>query len=368
MSNFSTLKLLGDISPDPAKGRGDTPASGPVPAAAPASDAALPSVALPVENTASHLPVYAEFFGFTQSPFNLTPDPHFLFLTDRMREALSNVRYGISQARGLTVLLGDAGTGKTTLVRAAMDELPKATTRCVMMSNPALGREEFYEFLAGEFGFSHRAARSKTRFLAELEDDLRRRAAEGGVTGLIVDEAQSLSFEILEEIRLLGNIETSNRKLLNVVLSGQPELAVRLNDPSLRQLKQRVALRCELAPLSLNEAMAYIAGRIRIAGGAPEQMFTQEAVKAIHRASAGIPRSINVICDNALLSSFALQAKPVRAAVVADVCRDFDFVEPAAAPAPAPTPSSPAGPSQRHAVPPGPDTAEKKKFPFSFFS
>ena len=368
MSNFSTLKLLGDISPDPAKGRGDDPVSGPVPAAAPASDAALPSVTLPVENIATPLPVYGEFFGLTQSPFNLTPDPQFLFLTDRMREALSNVRYGISQARGLTVLLGDAGTGKTTLVRAAMDELPKETTRCVMMSNPALGREEFYEFLANEFGFSPRAARSKTRFLAELDDDLRQRALEGGVTGLIVDEAQSLSFEILEEIRLLGNIETANRKLLNIVLSGQPELADRLNDPSLRQLKQRVALRCELAPLSFNEAIAYISGRIRIAGGAPEQMFTQEAVTAIHRASAGIPRSINVICDNALLSSFALQTKPGRASIVADVCRDFDFVAPAApSPASAAAPA-PATPAPRSTDVPAARPGEKKKFPFSFFS
>ena len=360
MSNFSTLKLSGGLLPESAEGRNEISApDASSPVAHPGTDS---PVALPVEDPSSLLPIYGEFFGLTQSPFNLTPDPHFLFLTDRAREAMSNVRYGITQARGLTVLLGDAGTGKTTIIRAVMDELPRETTRCVMMCNPALGRGEFLEFLASEFGFSSVAARSKTRFLAELEDDLRQRALDGGVTGLIVDEAQSLSFEILEEIRLLGNIETSKRKLLNVVLSGQPELADRLNDPSLRQLKQRVAVRCDLAPLSFEEASAYIAGRIRIAGGAPETIFTEQAVRAIHRASAGIPRSINVICDNALLSSYALHVKPVRASTVADVCRDFDFVSPEAPARTAP------------AVPPRPGDApasraiQKKKSPFSFFS
>jgi general secretion pathway protein A len=363
MSHFSTVKLLGDILPDPAMSRDVTPApEASSPDAPPAIDP-LPRAALPVENPAFQLPVYGEFFGLAQSPFNLTPDPHFLFLTDRTREAMSNVRYGITQARGLTVLLGDAGTGKTTIVRSVLDELPRETTRCVMMHNPALGRAEFFEFLASEFGFSSAAARSKTRFLSEFEDDLRQRALEGGVTGLIVDEAQSLSFEILEEIRLLGNIETSKRKLLNIVLSGQPELGDRLNDPSLRQLKQRVALRCELAPFSVEEAAAYIAGRIRIAGGAPEKLFTNQAVRAIHQASAGIPRSINVICDNALLSSFALHAKPVQASTVADVCRDFDFVAPEAAPRPAPSAVAP-----RSADVPASRAIEKKKSRFSFFS
>jgi len=314
-----------------------------------APDQATPQLEIPGAN----LPVYAEFFGLAEAPFNLTPDPRFLFLTDTMREALSNLRYGLSQSRGLTVLLGDAGTGKTTLVRSALDEMPRETTRCVLVSNPALNRTEFYEFLTAQFGFSSEAAKSKTRFLAELTDDLCRRAATG-VTGLIVDEAQSMPYELLEEIRLLGNIETTNRKLLNIVLSGQPELADRLNEPGLRQLKQRVALRCQLLPMSLPEASAYIAGRIRIAGGKPEQMFTAEAVGAVHRASAGIPRSMNVICDNALLSSYALQRKPVRSDVIADVCQDFDF----AAPAPA-KPSVPARPARL--VPPGP---EKKRFSF----
>lgn len=270
-------------------------------------------------------PVYGEFFGLSESPFNLTPDPRFLFLTAKLREALSNIRYGLSHSRGLTLVLGDAGLGKTTLVRSAIDQLPSETTRCVLMSNPTLDRAEFYEFLAREFGFSRHAARSKTQFLAELDADLRQRAAIGGVTGLIVDEAQSMPHELLEELRLLGNIETPTTKLLNIILCGQPELAARLNDPSLRQLKQRIALRCELAPLTAEEVVTYIAGRLRIAGGVPEEIFSSEAVRAIFEASKGIPRSINVIVENSLLSGYASQTIPVTAQVVAEVCHDFDF-------------------------------------------
>jgi type II secretory pathway predicted ATPase ExeA len=277
-------------------------------------------------------------------------------------------------------MLGDAGTGKTTLVRAALAELGNSSSRYVLLSNPTLGREEFYEYLAGEFGFSNRAARSKTRFLSELEVDVRTRFAKGGITGLIVDEAQSMPYELLEEIRLLGNIETPTSKLLSIVLSGQPELADRLNEPSLRQLKQRVALRCELKPLTLEETLAYVAGRIRIAGGAPELVFTANAVRAIHAASHGIPRSVNVLCDNALISAFAAQVKPISSKVVAEVCRDFDLhgdgeatptapapspadrtVPPAAAPGP--RPAAPARTTDREMF----RTVAKPRSRFSFF-
>jgi type II secretory pathway predicted ATPase ExeA len=269
--------------------------------------------------------IYAEFFGFREAPFNLTPDARFLFLTPPAKEALSNLRYGLATGKGLTVMLGDAGTGKTTLVRAAVGELGNSSSRYVLLSNPTLCRNEFYEFLSEAFGFTSQAARSKTRFLAELQADVRARSAKGGITGLIVDEAQSMPYELLEEIRLLGNIETPSSKLLNIVLSGQPELADRLNEPGLRQLKQRVALRCTLKPLTLDEAMAYVAGRIRIAGGQPAQVFTADAVSAIHAASRGIPRSVNVLCDNALISGFAAQIRPISSKVVAEVCRDFDL-------------------------------------------
>ena len=273
------------------------------------------------------------FSDCTTPPFDLTPNPRFLFSSPRHAEALSNLRYALASSKGFTLILGEAGTGKTTLVRTALAGIADTPSRYAIVNNPTLRREEFYEFLAREFNLSPGAAHSKTRFLAELQRDVEARFAAGGLTGLIVDEAQSMPHELLEEIRLLGNIETATTKLLNIVLCGQPELAVRLNDTSLRQLKQRVALRCELRPLSLPETAAYISGRLRIAGGAPGNIFTREAVIAIYQASGGIPRTINVLCDNALIGGFAAQVKPVPVEIVEEVCRDFDL---AARPATAP--------------------------------
>ena len=273
-------------------------------------------------------PLYASFYGLNEAPFDLTPNPRFLFLTARQREALSNLRYALSSSKGFTLILGEAGTGKTTLVRAAMASIGDTTSRYVLVNNPTLGRQEFYEFLAHDFGLSDGAATSKTRFLSELQRDVEARFAGGGLTGLIIDEAQSMPHELLEEIRLLGNIETPTTKLLNIVLCGQPELADRLNETSLRQLKQRVALRCELQPLSLSETASYISGRLRIAGGSPGEIFTRDAVVAVYEGSAGIPRTINVICDNALIGGFAAQLKPVPIEVVEDVRRDFDLGSP----------------------------------------
>lgn len=270
-------------------------------------------------------PLYSAFYGLAEAPFDLTPNPRFLFLTPHQREALSNLRYALATSKGFTLILGEAGTGKTTLVRTALAEIGDTPSRYVLVNNPTLDRREFYEFLGREFGLSEAAYASKAKFLVELQRDVEARFAAGGLTGLIVDEAQSLPHELLEEIRLLGNIETATTKLLNIVLCGQPELADRLNDTSLRQLKQRMALRCELRPLTLDETASYISGRLRIAGGSPSEIFTRETVMAIHEASGGIPRTINVLCDNTLLGGFAAQAKPIPLEVLEDVCRDFDL-------------------------------------------
>jgi general secretion pathway protein A len=195
----------------------------------------------------------------------------------------------------------------------------------VHINNPTLSRGEFVQMLAGKFGLSDSAAHSKAVMLTELEALLqsRRNAAETSV--MIVDEAQSLPLDLLEEIRLLANIETDSEKLLSVIIAGQPELADRLNRQELRQLKQRVALRCELRALRRVETEAYIAGRIRAAGGVGAQVFTREAVVSIHEAAKGLPRTINVIADNALLGGFAAGRKPVGTDLVAEVCRDFDL-------------------------------------------
>jgi general secretion pathway protein A len=281
--------------------------------------------------------MYERFYGLRELPFELTPNPQYLFLTERHRAALCNLQYGITARRGITVLIGEAGTGKTTLVHAALGLVRRDDARCVYLNNPTLTRSEFVEFLAHGFGLDEAAKHSKAVFLRELERVLLDRLAAGVVSALLIDEAQSMPHELLEEIRLLANMETPTDKLLPVVLAGQPELADRLNEPALRQLKQRVALRCDLGPLHLTETAAYIAARLESAGGRSGQVFTREAVEAIHTRSRGIPRTISVICDNALISGFAAQRRPVDREIVLEVCRDLDFgrSDESAAPPPA---------------------------------
>lgn len=267
--------------------------------------------------------MYEKFYGLRERPFDLTPNPRYLYLTARHREALSNLQYGITGRKGITLLIGEAGTGKTTLVRAALEAVASPAVKCVYLSNPVLTREEFYEFLAPKFGLSERAAVSKARFLSELEDSVLARHQARGLTALVIDEAQSLPHDLLEEVRLLANFETATDKLLPVVLAGQPELAVRLEHEDLRQLKQRVALRCDLSALDIRETAAYISGRVAIAGGESTRIFTREAVQTIYERSRGIPRTISVICDNALLNGFAAGLKPIGSNLVLEVCRDF---------------------------------------------
>ena len=285
--------------------------------------------------------MYEQFYGFREPAFELTSNPRFLFLTAQHREALCHLEYGLSSAKPITVLIGDAGTGKSTLLRAALQSEMCRDVNCVFIDNPTLTRDEFVETLAARFDLGAKAMASKASLLASLETVIRQRYERGEVTALVVDEAQALPREIFEEIRLLANIETPTRKLLPVVLAGQPELAERLNDRSLRQLKQRIALRCELKPLDLQDTAMYIASRIRTAGGDPANIFTRQAVTLIHQHSHGLPRLISVICDNALTSGFALDQRPVDGHIVLEVCQDFDLkaaAEPVPAPQAAPAP------------------------------
>lgn len=266
--------------------------------------------------------MYERFYGFREPPFDLTPNPRFLVLTEAHQEALSNLEYGIASNKGITMLVGEAGSGKTTVIRTAIDRQP-ARVHAVHLHNPTLQLSEFVELLASRFGLSERATQSKAVMLIELEALLRGRRERGETTVLVVDEAQRLSNDLLEEIRLLSNIETDDQKLMCVVIAGQPELSDRLEETSLRQLKQRVALRCELPTLSLREGVSYMAGRIRTAGGSGGQVFTKEAVCLIHERSGGLPRLINVLADNCLVGGFAAGKKPVDTALVNEVCRDF---------------------------------------------
>ncbi|PWT85090.1 MAG: hypothetical protein C5B57_03620 [Blastocatellia bacterium] len=266
--------------------------------------------------------MYERFFGFRERPFDLTPDPRYLVLTDAHREAMSTVEYAIASRKGITLLLGEAGCGKTTVIRAAIDRQPDPV-HCVHLSNPALTRSEFVEMLAAQFDLSARARDSKAVLLIELEALLRGRHDANEPTVLIVDEAQSLPLDLLEEIRLLANIETNHQKLLSVILAGQPALGMSLEDPAVSQLKQRVALWCELRSLTLQETSAYMLSRIQSAGGIASNAFTATAVKLIHAASRGLPRVINVLADNALLTGLAVSTRPVTSRIVADVCHDF---------------------------------------------
>jgi general secretion pathway protein A len=272
--------------------------------------------------------MYLSFYALRELPFELTPNPRFLFTTPHHQEALSNLQFGLSTGKPLTMLVGEAGTGKTTLLRTALQSDLCRHVKTIYINNPALKRDEFIELLARNFRLSSDAAHSKAAMLGELElvlSELRRR---GELIALVVDEAQALSDELLEEIRLLANIETDEQKLLPLVLAGQPELANRLNQAHLRQLKQRISLRCELQPLDLSDTAAYVATRIRAAGGEPLKLFSREAISLIHERSRGIPRTISVICDNTLLSGFALGVQPVTSTIVAEVCRDFDLSDP----------------------------------------
>lgn len=268
--------------------------------------------------------MYEAYYGLRSRPFELTADPRYVFLSSTHREALSSLMFGIRSHKGITALIGEAGTGKTTLVQALLSR-PMPHTRIAYISNPTLSREDFFAQLASKFDLSHAAAVSKRSFLSELQDAAIARHQAGGTTAVIIDEAQALPHDLMEEVRLLTNLETTTDKLLSVVLSAQPELATRMNHPSLRQMKQRVAVRCVLRPLDRTETHAYIAARIRTAGGGDTALFTTEAIELIHERSRGIPRTISVICDNALVNAFALRLPIVETDAVLEVCRDFDL-------------------------------------------
>jgi general secretion pathway protein A len=307
--------------------------------------------------------VYESFFGLKERPFDLTPNPKYLFLTPSHREALSNLEYGLAARAGVTVLIGEAGTGKTTLIRATLESPDARRTFAVYLNNPTLTRDEFVEFLARKFQL---AATSKTALLFDLEARLLRFRDAGTTVALIIDEAQSLPHELLEEIRLLANIETATEKLLSIVLAGQPELTTRLNQVELRQLKQRIGLRCQLRPLTLQETAQYVAARVRVAGGHPEQLFTREAIGLIHERSGGIPRTISVICHNALINAFALGRRFVDAEIVFEVCRDFDIDTPPVLAAESSAPRQDVPPAFRQkevAAPPAASAADRSHQP-----
>jgi general secretion pathway protein A len=279
--------------------------------------------------------MYKSFFGLKENPFNVNPDPRYLFLTKQIEEALSGLMYGIQTRKGFITLTGEVGTGKTTLVNRLLDWLHLKRTKTAFLFNSRMNTNQLFDFIMAEFDIPC-DNRSKSQQLMKLNHWLLERYRAGETAVLIVDEAQNLTFPVLEEIRLLTNLETSTEKLLQIVLSGQPELEDRLKLPQLRQLRQRITLRCRTMPMTSEQTHDYIQERLRIAGADPQQeIFSAKAIDSIHYFSMGIPRVINLLCEHGLINSFVDQQKMVEAKVIEDVAREFqlDEVEPLAPPA-----------------------------------
>lgn len=264
--------------------------------------------------------MYKRFYGLAKNAFSLTPDPRFLVLTQAHCEVKAALTYAIITRKGFSVLTGDAGTGKTTLLRAVIESIPEQQLCFSFLVNPVLTPEEFYELVLGDFGLPNGA--TKPERLKGLLDFLVHSHAAGQFPVLFVDEAHRLSVEILEEIRLLTNFETATEKLLHIVLVGQDELNDLLDRRDLRQLKQRVEVRQHIGPLHSDEVPEYIRYRWRCAGGS-EPPFSEEAVRQIGRISGGIPRLINSICDNALLLGFAESSPVVTERHISEVSEDL---------------------------------------------
>ena len=275
--------------------------------------------------------MYKSFYGLKENPFNVNPDPRFLFLTKEIEEALTGLMYGIQTRKGFITLTGEVGTGKTTLINRLLDWLHHRRARTAFLFNSRMNSSQLFDFILAEFDIPCES-KSKSQQLLKLNHWLLERYRDGETVVLIIDEAQNLTYPVLEEIRLLTNLETSTEKLLQIVLSGQPELEEKLKLPQLRQLRQRIMLRCRTTPLSEDQTREYIAERLRIAGASGDPIFSTKTIEAIHVYSMGIPRVINLLCEHSLVNGFVEQQRPIQAKIVEDVAHEFqlDEVEPVA--------------------------------------
>ena len=269
--------------------------------------------------------MYKTYFGLHTLPFGSSPDPRFLFLRPQIQEALACLQYGIASRKGFVVMTGEVGTGKTTLLRTVLGTFAKGRIATAFVFNPRLDVLDFFEFVLTDFGIPPRT-RTKSGMLLQLNSWLIERYRAHQLCVIVVDDAQNLSWELLEEIRLLTNLETSSEKIVQIVLSGQPELEDKLYHPSLRQLRQRVSLWCRTQPLNSEETQAHIEERLRIAG-AGEQVFMPEAEELVYHYSKGIPRIINLLCEHTMIYAYAEQIKPIPAHVVESVGLELDLVQ-----------------------------------------
>jgi general secretion pathway protein A len=267
--------------------------------------------------------MYTKFFGLKEKPFEITPDPRFLYLSENHREALANLAYAVNEGKGFTVITGEVGTGKTTLVQMLLSRLD-GQTRTANLFNPRLSAKDFLRYICDDLGLETDGKESKGQLLTLLHEFLLGCYSRKEKVILIVDEAQTLTPTLLEEVRLLTNLETARSKLVQVILLGQPELDKTLDDPSLRQLKQRVSIRYNIHPLSRDETREYIKNRLKIAGARNASLFDESAVRLIYNYSKGLPRLINIVCDNALLVGYAEGERIIGKSVIREVIRDSE--------------------------------------------
>ncbi len=270
--------------------------------------------------------MYKSFFGLKESPFRVNPDPRYLYLTKEIEEALAGLMYGIKTRKGFVTLIGEVGTGKTTLVNRLLDWLKLQQIRTAFIFNTRVNTTQLLEFVLAEFEIACES-RSKSQQLMRLNHWLLERHEAGETVVLIIDEAQNLTYPVMEEIRLLTNLETSTDKLLQIVLSGQQELDEKLKLPQLRQLRQRISVRCKTSPLTKEQTHEYVAERLRIAGANGQPIFSAKAIDVIHKYSHGIPRVINLLCEHSLTGAYVEEQRPIEPPLVEEVVREFQLDE-----------------------------------------
>ena len=258
--------------------------------------------------------MYREFFGLKEKPFNVTSDPNFLFLSRVHKEAFSHLLYGIKERKGFLEITGEIGAGKTTLCRALLNQLDRST-KSAFIFNSTLPELQLFEAVLEDYGLIIER-KTKSAMIRQLNNFLINELSVGNNVILIIDEAQNLKPSILEEIRMLSNLETEKEKLFQIILVGQPELRNKLNSPSLTQLRQRIAIRFHITPLEKDEVDKYIYHRLTVAGSTGQISFDQGAIEAIYKYSGGIPRLINMVCDKALLAAYVMGARDVTLGMV----------------------------------------------------
>ncbi len=268
--------------------------------------------------------MYKEYFGLRANPFNLNPDPRFLYESAGVQEALSCLTYGVRTRKGFVMLTGEVGTGKTTLLNRLLRILRAKGESTAYIFNPMLSVSEFVEYMLADFGIVC-ASTDKTVQLRKLNHFLLEKFMAEKTAILIVDEAQNLSDSVMEEIRLLTNFETATSKLLQIILCGQPELEERMRAPQLRQLRQRIAIRAKTRALSAEDVRAYMSFRLKIAGADLDAIFSPDAVNMVHQYSAGIPRVINLVCEHALINGFADQICPITADIIYAIVKELEL-------------------------------------------